>query len=76
MCTINHRGMILTMATKNIAVRLPVELIERIDAMVPLFSTSWRLALRSDVLRAAIMLGVERLEAGELPGAGTPPTPT
>ncbi len=56
------------MSTRHVSVRLSAETIARVDALGPLFSTPYRPATRSDVLRALILsalAGRERAEAVE-----------
>ncbi len=43
------------MSTNHVSVRLDAETIARIDGMAPQFSTQFRRATRSDVLRALIL---------------------
>jgi hypothetical protein len=60
------------MATKHVAVRLDEETLARVDALIPAFSTPWRRAKRSDVLRALIHAGLEAEARGDpsFPGKG------
>jgi hypothetical protein len=51
-------------------VRLPPEVIARLDALLPGLSTPWRDAKRSDALRAVILKGLPVVEAEQ---RGTPP---
>ena len=51
------------MQTDHVAVRLRVDLIERIDALIPLLSTIGHDAKRSDVLRALIVTALADVEA-------------
>lgn len=51
------------MPTHHVSVRLGPELVARVEAQIPTFSTRWRKATTSDVLRAIIITGLERLEA-------------
>ena len=44
-----------TMSTNHVSVRLDAETIARVDALAPQFSTPWRPATRSDVLRGLIL---------------------
>jgi len=46
------------MATKHVAVRLDEQTLARVDALIPVLSTAWRRAKRSDVLRALIHAGL------------------
>jgi len=63
------------MSTNHVSVRLEPEIIARVDALAPQFSTQWRLATRSDVLRALILtaLASEEVQAasGEAPALAT-----
>jgi hypothetical protein len=43
-------------------VRLHDKVIERLDALLPVFTTPGRDGKRSDVLRAAVLLGLEHFE--------------
>lgn len=61
------------MSTNHVSVRLDQETMARVDALVPLFSTRWRLATRSDILRALILSALEACERGEQPLQ--PPSP-
>jgi hypothetical protein len=58
-------------AQKNHAsVRLEPEVLDRVDALIPLFSTEEHAATRSDAMRALILRGLEHLndaESSELP---------
>ncbi len=45
----------------QIALRIEDELLAEIDALVPLLSTPWRKMTRSDVLRAAVIMGLPSL---------------
>jgi predicted DNA-binding protein len=55
---------------QHVAVRLPPELVARLDALIPRLSTEWREATRSDVLRALLLKGLGDVEAdpGSLDG--------
>lgn len=58
-----------TMSTRHVSVRLSGETIARVDALGPQFSTPYRPATRSDVLRALILsalAGREREEASKV----------
>jgi len=44
------------------AVRLPPDIVERIDALRPCFSTEWHEATRTDVLRALILTKLDELD--------------
>ncbi len=48
---------------EHVSVRLNTEEIARIDALLPVFSSRWRPATRSDALRALIMRALEDFEA-------------
>jgi len=61
------------MSTNHVSVRLDQETMARVDALVPLFSTRWRLATRSDILRALILSALDACERGEQPSP--PPSP-
>ncbi|MFT3769633.1 MAG: hypothetical protein QM820_29710 [Minicystis sp.] len=54
---------------EHVAVRLNAQEIARIEALRSRLSEPWRQATRSDVLRAAILKGLEALEEER-----TPPT--
>jgi hypothetical protein len=43
------------MSTRHVSVRLDAETIARVDALAPRFSSPYRPATRSDVLRALIL---------------------
>jgi hypothetical protein len=52
------------------SVRLEPEILERVDALIPRFSTSGHTGTRSDAMRALILSGLEHLndaESSELP---------
>lgn len=53
------------MATHHVAVRLEPEAVARVDALIPRFTTPWRRATRSEVLRACILDALERFEVQE-----------
>jgi|HubBroStandDraft_4_1064222.scaffolds.fasta_scaffold537361_2 hypothetical protein len=55
------------MATKHVAVRLDEPTLAQVDALIPVLSTPWHKAKRSDVLRALIHAGLELQARG---GAG------
>jgi hypothetical protein len=63
------------MSTSHVSVRLDAETIARVDALAPHFSTQWRPATRSDVLRALILTALPHHEAAHHAGvpAGAPP---
>ncbi len=48
--------------TQHVALRLDDATIARLDAFIPRLSTEWHKATRSEVLRAAILLGLDRFE--------------
>ncbi len=50
------------MLAKHVAVRVDAAVVARIDALVPLLSSAWHKASRSDVLRKLIMSGLRELE--------------
>lgn len=68
-----------TMSTRHVSVRLGTETIARVDALAPQFSSPYRPATRSDVLRALILSALAALEeagrTGDLvePGRGEEP---
>jgi hypothetical protein len=45
--------------SQHVALRLDDAVIARIDAFIPLLSTDWHKATRSEVLRAAILRGLD-----------------
>jgi hypothetical protein len=51
-----------TMSTRHVSVRLGTETIARVDALAPQFSSPYRPATRSDVLRALILTALAGLE--------------
>jgi len=51
----------------HVSVRLDPAILARIDALVPAFSTKWRTAFRSDVVRALILDGLRLAEARAKP---------
>jgi hypothetical protein len=55
-----------TMATRHVAVRLEETTVAEVDALIPLLSTPWRRAKRSDVLRALIHAGLEAHAQGRI----------
>ena len=59
------------MSTNHVSVRLDAETIARIDALAPQLSTQFRLANRSDVLRALILTALAGHQALE-PAIGPP----
>lgn len=59
------------MSTNHVSVRLDAETIARIDALAPQLSTDFRLATRSDVLRALILTALA--SAPTAPTTGTAP---
>lgn len=62
------------MSTNHVSVRLDAETIARIDALAPQFSTQFRLATRSDVLRALILTALAGHQAQD-PPVGPPARP-
>ena len=48
---------------EHVAVRLAVDLVARIDALIPRLTTPWHEANRSDVLRAIVIAGLAVVEA-------------
>lgn len=50
------------MISTHVSVRLTDEQIARVDALAPVFSTKWRTATRSDILRGLILRAVETFE--------------
>ena len=58
------------MSTRHVSVRLGTETIARVDALAPQFSSPYRPATRSDVLRALILSALAALEKAG--GAGDP----
>ena len=62
-----------TMSTRHVSVRLGTETIARVDALAPQFSSPYRPATRSDVLRALILTALAALAPQEEAGrAGLP----
>jgi hypothetical protein len=57
----------------HVSVRLDAETLARVDALGPLFSTRWRPATRSDILRALILSALERAEAEQASEASSRP---
>ncbi len=53
------------MSTNHVSVRLDAETIARIDALAPQLSTDFRLATRSDVLRALILTALASAQSAE-----------
>lgn len=60
------------MSTRHVSVRLSAETIARVDALGPLFSTPYRPATRSDVLRALILSALATRERAEASEASAP----
>ena len=50
------------MPTNHVSVRLDTGTMARVDALGPQFSTEWRTATRSDILRGLILDALERFE--------------
>ena len=46
----------------HVAVRMDDTLLARVDALIPVLSTNWHRASRSDVLRACILAGLPVIE--------------
>lgn len=61
------------MPTIHVAVRLEPDQIARVDALLPTFTTRWRKATRSEVLRALILESLERTEAEQKAAASSKP---
>jgi hypothetical protein len=59
------------MSTNHVSVRLDAETMARVDALTPIFSTKWRIATRSDILRGLILSALDRFE--DEPGVETAP---
>ncbi len=59
----------------HVSVRLDAETLARVDALGPLFSTKWRPATRSDILRALILSALEQIEAERAGAAEQPSRP-
>lgn len=51
---------------ESVAVRLAPDLLARVDALAAQLSTPWRPTTRSDVLRAALLKGLDVTEARPL----------
>lgn len=65
------------MPNDNVAVRLDEETLARVDALEARISKPWQKATRSAALRAAILTGLDVLEASEAGGAsGSGPAPS
>ena len=62
------------MSTNHVSVRLDAETMARVDALTPIFSTKWRIATRSDILRGLILSALDRFE-DESPAATAPAHP-
>jgi hypothetical protein len=60
---------LVTMSTRHVSVRLSGETIARVDALGPQFSTPYRPATRSDVLRALILSALASREREAAPAA-------
>ena len=50
------------MSTLFVSIRLDEATMARVDALVPQFSSEWRRATRSDVLRALIVVALSHYE--------------
>jgi hypothetical protein len=48
----------------HVSVRLDPEILARVDALAPAFSTEWHAATRSDIVRALILDALPRFEKG------------
>lgn len=57
-----------TMSSRHVSVRLGTETIARVDALAPRFSSPYRPATRSDVLRALILTALANLEEADRAG--------
>ncbi len=57
------------MSTRHVSVRLGTETIARVDALAPRFSSPYRPATRSDVLRALILTALAGLDEAGRAGA-------
>lgn len=55
------------MSTIHVSVRLDEGTTARVDALAPLFSTHWRTATRSDVIRGLILSALESYEREAVP---------
>ena len=53
------------MSTKHVSIRLDEATLARVDALASEFSTEWRGATRSDILRALIQRALELYERRE-----------
>jgi hypothetical protein len=49
----------------HVSVRLEPEILDRVEALIPRFSTSTHVGTRSDVMRALILGALERGEGAE-----------
>jgi hypothetical protein len=68
---------VVTMSTSHVSVRLDAQTMARVDALGPLFSTRWRRATRSDILRGLILEALTRLEReGPTPEGSAGPSAT
>ena len=59
----DHATAVSTMSTRHVSVRLGTETIARVDALATRFSSPYRPATRSDVLRALILTALAALAA-------------
>ncbi len=57
----------------HVAFRVSLDVLARVDALVPAVSPPWRQAKRSDVLRAALIMGLPLMEAQYAPAKGAAP---
>ena len=55
------------MSTIHVSIRLDETTMARVEALAPRFSTDWRTATRSEVIRALILSAVEHFESEERP---------
>ena len=62
------------MPTYHVSVRLDTAMMARVDALGPQFSTKWRTASRSDILRGLILDALERFEKPAREGASSAQT--
>jgi hypothetical protein len=55
------------MSNLHVSVRLDSATMARVEALAPLFSTEWRAATRSDVIRGLLFDALDRFERGARP---------
>ncbi len=62
------------MPPHHVSVRLDPEILARVDALAPRFSTEWHAATRSDILRALVLDALARFEQAQpaAPAEGKP----